>query len=162
MGCHSTSNGGHGVGHATSGTHHAKLKNQSILGEHLTPHLCCCRAKPGRAQADEVLQLLVDAAAASSAADTRRRVDALLDELQDIDRLQFDEQLLQGGPWRVRAPPCQVSPTQSVVEDGGTHTYPDMLHAPKHNPHPHQPTPHEHTRPGVALPAAFKATFGAV
>jgi hypothetical protein len=83
---------------------HRVNHKESIHGNSVTLYLYCCRAKPGLPQADEVLQLLVDDTAASDAADTRRRIDALLDELQGLDGLQFEEQLLQGGPWRVRAP----------------------------------------------------------
>lgn len=60
------------------------------------------RSNPGRFLADELLQLLSSGTDSSSgAAAARRRIDVLLDELQALKGLQFDEQLLQGGPWRV-------------------------------------------------------------
>lgn len=52
--------------------------------------------------ADELLQLLLtsDSKQRSSNAPSGR-IDELLDELLALDGLQFQEQLLQGGPWRV-------------------------------------------------------------
>lgn len=58
-----------------------------------------CRTDPGRPLATELLQLL--ASTQSSPADARSKVDALLDQLTGLDSLEFNEQLLQGGPWRV-------------------------------------------------------------
>lgn len=69
-----------------------------------------CRTAPGRPQADELLQLLSSSADSSSTTAARRRIDELLDELQGLEGLQFNEQLLQGGPWRVR---CEASHTKS-------------------------------------------------
>lgn len=63
-------------------------------------HMCCCicRANP---LAEELLQLLTRESGDGSSGAARRRIDALLSELQGLEGLQFDEQLLQGGPWRV-------------------------------------------------------------
>lgn len=61
------------------------------------------RTDPGRPLATELLQLLASAASTQSStpADARSKVDALLDQLIGLDSLKFNEQLLQGGPWRV-------------------------------------------------------------
>lgn len=51
--------------------------------------------------ADELLQLLTADSGEGSSSAVRQRIDTLLNELQALEGLQFDEQLLQGGPWRV-------------------------------------------------------------
>lgn len=58
----------------------------------------------GRPEADELLQLLTsqDSNSSSSNGKARSRIDELLNQLLDLEgQLQFEEQLLQGGPWRV-------------------------------------------------------------
>jgi hypothetical protein len=57
-----------------------------------------CRYNP---LADELLQLLTADSGEGSSSAARRRIDTLLNELQEVEGLQFVEQLLQGGPWRV-------------------------------------------------------------
>ena len=59
-----------------------------------------CRLNPGRPLADELLQLLLTSDQGGSLS-PRKRIDAVLDELVSVEGLPFQEQLLQGGPWRV-------------------------------------------------------------
>jgi hypothetical protein len=75
--------------------------------------MCMRRSNPGRPLADELLQLLSTSTESSNAAAAAaaRRIDVLLDELQAVEGLRFDEQLLQGGPWRVSTGSCVHTPT---------------------------------------------------
>jgi hypothetical protein len=82
-----------------------------------------CRSNPGRPLADELLQLLssiTDSSSAAAAAAARRRIGVLLEDMQAVEGLQFDERLLQGGPWRVSTcPRCvqQLQPAHPHARD---------------------------------------------